>query len=415
MPIEDVDYLKQNSIVKNFQFLVDSGDRDKIAYPDPSLYTITLTQPLYNVIGFKLLDASIPRTEYVIDTHNNGISFYIFDNNTTDITTVPTSNYTGADGSRTMNIGDYNIVSFINQLNSTQTENAILNVDGTKLLQRGGLGPGQSGESNGPSILVSSLSPAPELRSQLLFTCTSNFVLDMKASTMSEALGFQLNALPSEELSPNPSYSTFIAKSDNLNRQLFKGVYNSSTYAYQITPPGLYDLYGSRELIIRCPEIESHDLGSLAFTKNCLGLAKIRLGVLGYSDNTGDYASVKPRNFHPIAKLSKITFRFEKRDGSLYNFKGMNHTMTFSVQYYEPIQKQQFKQSILNPNYNGNFIEYMRNFENEEYESDDQEEEYSRDFPENYKGIENRHMPDTITNMDNEALYRFNLNLQEDD
>ena len=408
MPIEDVDYLKQNSIVKSFQILVDSGDRDRIAFPDPSSYTITLTEPLYNVIGFQLLDASIPRTEYIIDTHNNNISFYIFSDDQ-DITTVATSNYIGADGLRSIDVGDYDIYTFINQLGSGQTNNTTY-----PTLLNGPVNNNYSAYGSN-NIIVTALSSPVEVRSQLKFQCTSNFVLDMKASTIAEPLGFQLYALPNEDLSPTPRYSTFIAQSDISNRQLFKSVYNSVDNIYQITPPGLYDLFGSRELIIRCPEIESHDLGSLSYTKHCLGLAKIRLGVLGYSDNTGDYSSVKAREFHPIAKLSKLSFRFEKRDGSLYNFKGMNHTMTFSVQYYEPMQKQQFTQSILNPNYNGNFIEYMRNFENEEEESDDQEEDYSRDFPENYQVIESRHMPETINNLDNEALYRFNLNLEEDD
>ena len=83
--------------------------------------------------------------------------------------------------------------------------------------------------------------------------------------------------------------------------------------------------------------------------------------------------------------------------------------MTFAIYYYEPIQKQVFTNSILNPNYNGNFIEYMQSIEGHEEDSDDQEEEYSRDAPYNYQNIESRHMPETINTLDREALYRFNF------
>ena len=84
--------------------------------------------------------------------------------------------------------------------------------------------------------------------------------------------------------------------------------------------------------------------------------------------------------------------------------------MTFAVYYYEPIQQKEFKYSILNPNYNGNYIEYMNTTEGQEEESDDQSEDYDRDAPQNYQIVEARHLPETIQQIDQEALYRFSLN-----
>ena len=51
MPIEDVDYLKQNSQKQSYIFLVNSKDRNKEAYPTPSEYVVDFSQLFYNVIG----------------------------------------------------------------------------------------------------------------------------------------------------------------------------------------------------------------------------------------------------------------------------------------------------------------------------------------------------------------------------
>lgn len=41
---------------------------------------IEFTEPFRNVFGFRVLDVSLPRTMYNIDTHNNTISFSINNN-----------------------------------------------------------------------------------------------------------------------------------------------------------------------------------------------------------------------------------------------------------------------------------------------------------------------------------------------
>ena len=50
MPIEDVEYLRNNSVKETFLFIVDSKDRDFIKYPDPNYYSIKLNTPFKNVI-----------------------------------------------------------------------------------------------------------------------------------------------------------------------------------------------------------------------------------------------------------------------------------------------------------------------------------------------------------------------------
>ena len=54
-----------------------------------------------------------------------------------------------------------------------------------------------------------------------------------------------------------------------------------------------------------------------------------------------------------------MTFRFELTNGTLYDFKTVNHQFILSIKYYQPSLKHRFTQSILNPNYNPNLIEYI--------------------------------------------------------
>ena len=604
MPIDDVDYLKQHSIKQSFLILIDSKDRDHIAYPTPSSYSIDFTVPFYNVIGFQLMDASIPRTMYNVDITNNSFSFFIHNSNL-DITRINPSNYIGADRSRTVDTGEYTIQTLITALNGNINNDPLLPI----LLQMH-----VNNDSNLPlaQITAQTLSNPPETKSVIQFTCSYPFVMDMMNSTISETIGFDLVVQPQIEITkpileqryttvgsgpnmgnnqlyhsvdipPNvvlgESYTGFsgpqgvvrslsigvsnyvaqaftvvdeayftafnaalytstqtnqgvalnqvaewslysssnqlpyaliqtsnyniingkydiLANSNAISLSAIDGSYSDTNTPFQVfltpgqywivmtsltdqniglkvfyndiptyanyqplvtasnviiqhfannaqwlqttdiadgvyfnasvqvtlqnsyhylTAPGIYSLLGDRYIIVRCPEIEDHSYGSLAFTKHCLGIAKIKLGVIGYSDNSGDFASVPLREFHPIGKLPKLSFQFQRIDGSLYDFKGVNHTMTFAVYYYEPIQQKQFTQSILNPNYNGNFIEYMHSIEDEDEDSDDQEEDYSRDAPQNYQVVESRHMPETINRIDQEALYRFSLDNTYDD
>jgi hypothetical protein len=95
--IEDVDFLKQNSVKQSYMFIVDSKDRDKLTYREPSAYVVDFENPFHSVVGFEVLDASIPRTMYNIDVYNNTINFFIFDASTStvpDVRSVALSNYT---------------------------------------------------------------------------------------------------------------------------------------------------------------------------------------------------------------------------------------------------------------------------------------------------------------------------------
>ena len=77
MSIEDINYLRNNSIKQHYTFIIDSVDRDRYKYPNPNKYIIEFNVPFKNVIGLEIIDSSIPRTMYNIDYENNLIYYYI--------------------------------------------------------------------------------------------------------------------------------------------------------------------------------------------------------------------------------------------------------------------------------------------------------------------------------------------------
>jgi hypothetical protein len=76
------------------------------------------------------------------------------------------------------------------------------------------------------------------------------------------------------------------------------------------------------------------------------------------------------------------------------------------VHYYEPVQKQVFSRSIINPNYTGNVLEYMYRQEDQESDSTDQEEDHNRDDMEPlYRYRERNFAPENAERRDEAALY----------
>ena len=601
MPIEDVDYLRENSIKQNYIFIVDSKDRDKVSYRTPSEYVVDFEKPFENVIGLEVIDASIPRTMYNVDAYNNGLRFF-----------VHTSNYAwdGFGESSWCNVsvdpGDYTIQTLVPALNTQM----VMNVNGVV--------SGADGSNVG--ITVETLSNPPDIKNKLKFYCPYPFVLDMTAS-MAETLGFDLHTstgraesewysvfdttkllttswkqaiyallpsktntdiiqdlaltlvqrqwlyfirgvyenhqlyesvnrafvlgdpstygesvtvfdgprsvirsqtissvaysaqrftvgaqlyltsvqvaftgprelqyqnlldtsaqyalyeVPANAPAPTPGSRTLIASGNigitaidgtlssalltqtcllrpdqsywlviyNADSQPLSVYYNNVTvnrgnpflvsadagvtwssldevdipyqmscvlvgnYEYhEIIAPGIYNLVGEKYITMRCKEIEENSYRSLAYSKYTIGLAKFRLGVVGYSENRLDFSKVPLREFHPIGKLSRLTLRFETPSGNLYDFKGVNHNITLSIHYLEPIQKIKFKQSILNPNYHGDFIGYRFREDDQEGDSDDQDEDFSRDVIGDYKKYELQYHPENVRLRDLQQTY----------
>jgi hypothetical protein len=593
MPIEDVDYLRLNSVKQSYVFMVDSKDRDKLIYRTPAEYGVEFNPPFENVIGLEVLDASVPRTMYNVDAYNNQLRFFIYTSN---------YNWNGFTEGSWCNVavetGDYTVQTLVPALNAAMQMR--LNQD-----------------SNQPmvNITVEPISNPPDIKNKLRFYAPYPFMLDMTTS-IAETLGFDMPISPTEaavmplasrwyniflkssiltsprkseiylrlpsktnteiiaelnltndertwlyfargiyenqniyasvdipfaigdtstygtevsvfegprsvirartisassriaqrfsvssqiyltkievaftgpresnfqtlldtnaqwsliqtavgatsplggitldsgniavsavdgsysvaalttetlRLVPNMGYWMILRNNDNLPLSVYyNNVVNlqgnpmlvsansgvswfsldeadipyqmscrlTGNYEYhEITAPGIYNLIGEKYVVLRCKEIEENSFRSLAYMKHTLGLAKFRLGVVGYSETRLDFNKVPLREFHPIGRLSRLSLRFEVSGGMLYDFKGVNHTITMAIHYLEPIQKLKFQQSILNPNYTGDFIGYRFHEDDQEGDSDDQEEDYSRDALGDYKKYEQRFHPEFI-------------------
>jgi hypothetical protein len=149
-----------------------------------------------------------------------------------------------------------------------------------------------------------------------------------------------------------------------------------------VNAPGLLNLTGERFILLRCPEIENYVYGSVAYGNNSPGLALFKMGVVGYADTRFDFASIQYKEFHPIGKLSRLTLRFERTNGDLYDFKGVNHHLLLVIRTLIPRPTERVARSTLNPNYTPNFLEHMRRMEEKEtssLEDDDDDELNYRD------------------------------------
>lgn len=363
MSIEDVNFLKKNSIRQTYTFLVDSKGRDKSIYPSPSEYVIEFSTPFKNVVGLEVIDVSIPKTMYNIDYNNNTILYYLNNNSNNLNNDIPI--ILNNDNEE---IYDKSIFSEINIPVGDYTTNTFLNTFKTKLFNLG------------INLEISGISIPPELTNIIKFTSTNPFILDMNNSTMAEILGFDLFADKNEK-------DKYTYKDYNIKKgfeRLYHSILNKDGI-YEIIAPGMMYLMGNKYIILKCPEIEEHLYRSLSYSKYSLGLAKFRINSYGYNDEKVSITKIPLREFHPIGKLAKITLKFVTDVGELYNFKGVNHNIVFAIYYYEPKQENLVKTSILNPNYNPNFIEYLYINEEQEGESDEEEEDFSRDNIELYK------------------------------
>jgi hypothetical protein len=234
----------------------------------------------------------------------------------------------------------------------------------------------------------------------------------MYDSTLAETLGFDL-LIKEEYHNKRYTYNEKLTKKIIINNEeisahlklyiSFNIPSSNDDLTNIIIGPGLVCFTGEKYVILRSPEIEEHSFGSLAYTNNNLGIAKFRTNSLGFNDEKLFITKIPIREFHPIGKLSKITFRFETAEKNLYDFKGINHNITLAIFYFEPTfkQKEEFN-SILNPNYTNNFNDYKYiNAEQEIInESDDDEddineddihENFSRDNINDYRKMEQKY------------------------
>jgi hypothetical protein len=215
-----------------------------------------------------------------------------------------------------------------------------------------------------PTVIKTSFSdnPAPgskTITQTILWTATNTqypFFFDMKKSSCAFAFGFSEYAATATSAYPN-GFRTFTYGTNN---SMFASVPSDNLQDQILYTPGIVNLESARFIILRCEEIESHMLGSYANFGLSPGIGLFKL----LSSNTlmslrFDFVNIQKKPFHPIGKLSKLTLTFENKDGSHYNFRGIDHILLLSIKYYAPKNILRVPKSTLNPYYLPNILEYQ--------------------------------------------------------
>ena len=99
--MDDVAYLRQHASEESFLFVVDSAKRDKAVYPQPNEYEVHFNAPFRNVVGVDLIDATVPRTEYLVEDGSNALAY----------------THAGRRYQDSVPPGDYNVLQLVEALN----------------------------------------------------------------------------------------------------------------------------------------------------------------------------------------------------------------------------------------------------------------------------------------------------------
>ena len=165
--MDDVQYALQkgSAVEQSFLFVIDSSMRDVSSYPTPSDYYIPFPQPFRNVFAVDIVDATIPRTEYSIDIHNNT---FVYAPGLQ--TSYDSAQLSGSLVTVTLRPGDYNTVQLVNAMNDL-------------------LGTAASAKDHVPLQFETVTDPA-DITNCIRLIRSEPFTLFMKQSTMRGAIGF---------------------------------------------------------------------------------------------------------------------------------------------------------------------------------------------------------------------------------
>lgn len=181
-------------------------------------------------------------------------------------------------------------------------------------------------------------------------------IFDMTKSTCNKELGFYGHAKASE----SQFYNILSSKR---NQRLFMSITKSSASGdkiYQsIQAPGIINLQGVRYILLKIPELESHILNSYAYGDHSPGIGMFKLTATNeVAQLRFDFVNLVRKPFHPIGKLTKITLQFVMSDGTPYDFKGVDYNLLLAVKFYAPMTGVRPPKSILNPNYDPDYLAY---------------------------------------------------------
>lgn len=143
--MEDIHFLREYGVEESFLFVVSSSSRDKTVHPEPNEYQVHFNSPFINVVGLDLIDATVPRTEYLVETPHNSLVYMLG----------------GTEHTLHIPPGDYNILQLVAALNERLPQ----------------------------SIRVSTDTVPAEVSNKVTFVADQPFALSVAKSGLSKALG----------------------------------------------------------------------------------------------------------------------------------------------------------------------------------------------------------------------------------
>lgn len=168
--MDDVHFLKQHAAEESTLFVVDSRSRDAAVWPSPSEYEVQFGTPFRNVVSVDLIDAHVPRTEYLVERGRNALDLALLPSATSLVagTWRASPEYVGR-MTAVVEPGDYNLDGLVRALNRSLTAAA--------------------GNAS-PAVQVAAVSSPAELTNRVRLECSRPFALFMGTSTIRHTLGF---------------------------------------------------------------------------------------------------------------------------------------------------------------------------------------------------------------------------------
>jgi hypothetical protein len=202
-------------------------------------------------------------------------------------------------------------------------------------------------------------------QSRFRFTAPADkrFVLLPEASSARSLLGFDEYAQRAENRVPSATRAYNSLSLGGSRVPVYASVLRD-TNTQVLELPGIANLLGVRYITLRCPEIEQHVGTAGKYGRFSTGIGTFKLANSSeVAQLRFDFVSLIRRPFHPIGRLTRLSLRFELADGTLYDFKGMNHQLLVTIKYYRAAPRTgaaaPLVTSVLNPDYNPDFLGYL--------------------------------------------------------
>jgi len=184
--MDDIETIEKFGQDETYIFVADSSKRDKLVYPTAAEFEVIFNNQFRNIVKFEVLQATIPRTDYLVDETECTFAYAI--GQPTNINSWETDI---AGNIRVANItpGDYNLPQLIDELNRV-LQNASNTFNDTTTLR------------------VSPVTNPSEISNKINISSSGPFTFLGDQSTIRSTAGFGDPVLTSPDYSVVPGYTT---------------------------------------------------------------------------------------------------------------------------------------------------------------------------------------------------------------